>query len=115
MVMTEPMPALPQGLLMEPLPNPKRRALMRYWRLIGGEWMQTHLLPSDPVNRDRYLRRGFRLTKPSPDAEATLVVVDVEKETMSAELAQLRAENEKLKAAIGETTVTPVSPKRKRR
>ena len=60
---------LPTGLLMEKVPDLKRRQRSIYYRRItvkGGDmiWIQTGLLPSDPLGRLYYESKGFRLTPP---------------------------------------------------
>lgn len=110
----------------EPVPL-KKRQLHRYWRLINGEWIQTHPLPADPVNRASYLAKGFRLNPPGEDPAEIQAAVekkglmdeitrlkkekedllngsplqeDTEKEALYSEIAELRKEREEMKKAV---------------
>ena len=83
----------PAGVI-EPVENLKRRKLAVYWRPHtnpDGEtvWMETRPLPVDPVSKEIYLSKGFRLTKPSETPE--LEPVNTEKEALAAEVARLTA------------------------
>ena len=80
----------PAGII-EPVPNLKKRQTHRYWRQINGEWVQTHPLPSDAVNKDLYLSKGFRLYPPGEDP------IEKEREVLYAEIAELRKEREDLR------------------
>ncbi len=48
----------------------KSRARRRYWREIGDGWVQTDLLPCDPISQASYLAKGFRLNHPDNEVAA---------------------------------------------
>ena len=77
----------------EQVPNLKKRQRALYWRpmTVKGEtqWIQTLPLPADPISRDIYFAKGFRLSPP-PEGEAPQMV-DTEKEALLAENARLKA------------------------
>ncbi len=64
-------------------PGGKRRERATYYRQIptkNGEivWVMTSLLPSDPLGKQQYLAKGFRLTPPE-GTEFAAINVDQEK------------------------------------
>lgn len=81
----------------------KRRQVSKYWRPAiddsGNitEWMETHNLPCDAVNKEKYLAKGFRLTHPSED-NSQEVEKDAKMLALEAEVAKLK---EQLKIRTG--------------
>jgi len=97
----------------EELANPKRRYQVIYWRPHINpdgvmEWVQTMPLPADPVNRNIYFSKGFRLNPPSIDESTIQVAPDEEKDALLSEVARLKAELESAKSSI----VQAVSPEK---
>ena len=41
------------------------RMRTRYWRQMDGEWVQTQLLPADPLSVALYFSKGFRAKPPT--------------------------------------------------
>src|SRR3990167_5056503 len=84
----------------EPVVNLKRRQRQTYWRpiVVKGNtiWQETLLLPSDAVNKEAYLSKGFRLSPPKTGAE--LEADKESKEALLAEIGRQDAEIKQLKA-----------------
>ena len=91
--------------------NLKTRQQTIYWRPVKDEegnvvdWIQTLLLPSDPVNRDGYLAKGFRLQRPSTGGDVTpdVAMLDQEKQALAAENARLREQLVQMKPKVTRT------------
>ena len=81
----------------------KTRQQSIYWRPVKDEqgnvidWIETLLLPSDPVNRDSYLNKGFRLHRPSTGGDVTPEELDQEKQALIAEIARLQNQVREMK------------------
>lgn len=85
----------------EAAPNLKRRQRSFYWRQAKNqdgvlEWMRIGPLPSDPVSKEIYLSKGFRLTNPN-DEPVMEAKSNGETERLYGEIAQLRQEIAQLK------------------
>jgi len=47
----------------------ERRMRARYWREIGDKWVQTGLLPADPMSVNLYFSRGFKAKPPKSNGD----------------------------------------------
>ena len=80
----------PAGVI-EAIPGLQDRTKAIYWRQVNGEWQPTRPLPADATGREQYLAKGFRLSDPTKEPEQAEAATDSEKESLYAELAELRA------------------------
>ena len=55
----------PKGVKHAVLNIGEHRMRARYWREIGDEWVQTGLLPADPMSINLYFSKGFKAKPPN--------------------------------------------------